>query len=41
MPMGAVICYGALITMLFILTIMPVAYWKVMEKSEGKDVKPA
>ncbi len=33
-PMGAVICYGTLITMFFILTVMPVAYWKVMEKSE-------
>ena len=36
MPMGAVICYGALITMLFILTIMPVAYWKVMGSGEKK-----
>ena len=26
MPMGAVICYGTLITMLFILTILPIAY---------------
>ena len=25
-PMGAVICYGTLITMFFILTVMPVAY---------------
>jgi len=29
-PMGAVICYGTLITMFFILTVMPIAYWKVM-----------
>ena len=35
-PMGAVICYGTLITMYFILTVMPVAYWKVMGKSEAK-----
>ena len=35
-PMGCVICYGALITMFFILTIMPIAYWKVMEKNEAK-----
>ena len=33
-PMGAVICYGTLITMFFILTVMPVAYWKVMGRSE-------
>lgn len=30
MPMGTVIFYGTLITMLFILTIMPVAYWLMM-----------
>ncbi len=33
-PMGAVICYGTLITMFFILTVMPIAYWKVMGRSE-------
>ncbi len=36
-PMGCVICYGALITMFFILTIMPVAYWKVMNWAEGEN----
>ncbi len=25
-PMGAVICYGSLITMLFILTVLPISY---------------
>lgn len=30
MPMGTVICYGTLITMVFILTILPVAYWLMM-----------
>ncbi len=39
MPMGSVICYGTLITMLFILTIMPIAYWKVMGHGEIKEVK--
>ena len=34
-PMGAVICYGTLITMFFILTVMPIAYWKVMGRSEN------
>ena len=33
MPMGTVIFYGTLITMLFILTVIPVAYWKVMAGS--------
>ena len=36
-PMGAVICYGTLITMFFILTVMPIAYWKVMGKNEVKS----
>ena len=35
-PMGAVICYGTLITMFLILTVMPIAYWKVMGRAEGK-----
>lgn len=30
MPMGTVIFYGTLITMLFILTVIPVAYWIVL-----------
>lgn len=30
MPMGTVIFYGTLITMVFILTVIPVAYWKFL-----------
>jgi multidrug efflux pump subunit AcrB len=30
MPMGTVIFYGTLITMFFILTIIPIAYWAVL-----------
>ena len=26
MPMGTVICYGTLITMVFLLTVLPAAY---------------
>lgn len=33
MPMGTVIFYGTLITMLFILTVIPVAYWKMLAGS--------
>lgn len=33
MPMGAVICFGTLITMVLILTVLPVAYWIVMSGS--------
>lgn len=31
MPMGTVIFWGTLITMIFILTVIPVAYWKTQE----------
>ena len=36
MPMGAVICYGTLITMGFILTILPVGYWLIMSGTSRK-----
>ena len=39
MPMGTVIFYGTLITMLFILTVIPVAYWLILEGSTQKRVK--
>lgn len=35
-PMGNVIFYGTLITMLFILTVLPIAYWLVMSGSTRK-----
>ncbi len=31
-PMGAIICYGTLITMIFILTVLPIAYWKLQKQ---------
>lgn len=36
MPMGTVIFYGTLITMLFILTVIPIAYWKALSGSTCK-----
>ena len=36
MPMGTVIFYGTLITMFFILTVIPVTYWKVLSGSTEK-----
>lgn len=33
MPMGIVIFYGTLITMFFILTVIPIAYWKLLNRS--------
>ena len=34
-PMGTVICFGTLITMVLISTVLPVAYWLIFRK--GKD----
>jgi multidrug efflux pump subunit AcrB len=39
MPMGTVIFYGTLITMFFILTIIPIAYWWIMQRAENKQAK--
>ncbi len=39
MPMGAVICYGTIITMLFILTILPIGYWLVQSGSTKRRQK--
>ncbi len=36
-PMGVVIFYGTPITMIFILTVIPVAYWKMKAKSKNAD----
>lgn len=37
-PMGAVIFYGTLITMVFILTVIPVAYWMVLKGSTERRI---
>lgn len=34
-PMGCVVCYGTLITMVFLLTVLPVAYWQFMPKAKA------
>lgn len=36
-PMGVVIFWGTPITMIFILTTIPVAYWKIRGRSKGAD----
>lgn len=38
-PMGNVIFYGTLITMLFILTVLPIAYWLTMSGSTNRRLK--
>ena len=39
MPMGTVICYGTLITMVFLLTVLPVAYWLCFRGSTERRQK--
>lgn len=39
MPMGTVICYGTLITMVFLLTILPVAYLLISKHSTKRRAK--
>ena len=39
MPMGAVICFGAILTMPMVVTLLPVAYWKMFEKSTRRYEK--
>lgn len=41
MPMGTVIFYGTLITMVFILTVMPVCYWLMMSGTMRKRSRSA
>lgn len=41
MPMGTVICYGTLITMLFLLTVLPAAYLLIFKGSSRKRAKAA
>ncbi len=38
-PMGTVIFWGTIITFFFIVTVIPVLYWKVMEKTVKHDTK--
>lgn len=36
-PMGCVVCYGTLLTMLFILTVLPVAYSLIFRNTKYKE----
>ncbi len=38
-PMGNVIFYGTLITMVFILIVLPVAYWKILNRSSKLTIR--
>ncbi|HIX74566.1 MAG TPA: efflux RND transporter permease subunit [Candidatus Parabacteroides intestinipullorum] len=41
MPMGTVICYGTLITMVLLLTVLPVSYWLIFRGSTRKRAQMA
>ena len=35
MPMGVVICFGVVLSMVIILAVMPVMYWQIFKKSKS------
>ncbi len=37
-PMGTVICFGTLISMVFILTVLPLVYWQVYKNEDKKTI---
>lgn len=39
MPMGVVICYGTLITMVFLLTVLPISYLLLFRRSDEKRMR--
>lgn len=38
-PMGIVIFWGTIVSMLLVVTIMPVTYWKLFNKAKVKEIK--
>jgi multidrug efflux pump subunit AcrB len=39
MPMGTVIFFGTLISMVLVVTVLPVAYWMLFRKVDRKGVQ--
>lgn len=37
-PMGTVICFGTLISMILVVTVLPTAYWVIFRKKEEKVI---
>jgi multidrug efflux pump subunit AcrB len=33
-PLGTVICFGTVVTMVFVVTVLPVAYWLIYRKKD-------
>ena len=40
-PMGVVVCFGTLVSMVFIVTMIPVAYWMIFRISDNKKKNKA
>lgn len=38
MPMGIVICFGTMLSIVLIVLIMPVSYWQLFKKSKKAEV---
>lgn len=39
MPMGVVICFGTMLSIVLVVIMMPISYWQIFKHSEGKEVK--
>jgi multidrug efflux pump subunit AcrB len=39
MPMGIVICFGTICAIGLIVTVLPVAYWKLFDRDKTKEVR--
>lgn len=37
MPMGVIICFGMIFSFILIVTVLPIAYWKIYEKNEASN----
>ena len=40
-PLGTVICFGTMISMIFVVTVLPVSYWLIFRKTDKYAVKNA
>jgi multidrug efflux pump subunit AcrB len=39
MPLGTVIFFGTLISMVFVVTVLPIAYWLIFKKTDENNGK--
>ena len=41
MPMGVVICFGTMLSVILITLIMPVSYWQIFRSADKKNPVPS